>query len=159
MLNRILILIILLINTIYISTANSGSLDGKKEKGSERKLSAVAENPGWMPGEKAILNFEFDKEDELSGWVRQSGEWHLEGWIKHNSLRCGTYRLGMRFGKGGPACSNIKWITETKYASKRTQCNQTKMHHSGFESNTEISELYDEITCAQLVIQCTGICN
>lgn len=149
---------ILLLNPILAVGETPRTTDQVKKE-SIKRLTGAAKRPGWVPGEKAIINFEFDQDNEMTGWLRENGQWHIEGWIKHNHLRCGKYRLGMRFGKGELACSNIKWLSETKYIPARTQCNQTKLHHSGLAESVDIVSKFDEVTCAQLVIHCTGICN
>lgn len=122
-------------------------------------LTAAAQRPVKMPGDNTKIFFSFDENAELKAWLRDNGDWHLEGWIKHNRFRCGSYRLGLRFGKGNFSCANVNWMTETQFIGKKTQCNQSQMHHSGYNTSPSISSLTHEITCAQLVIQCSGTCN
>ena len=127
---------------------------------SVKKISAPAIKPsGWLPGEPPKLDFLFDKTNDVKGWVRDNGELYMEGWIKHNHLRCATYRIGVQFGKGSPECVNVEWLTEPKFVSNKQQCNQAVLNHRGYDSVPAVKELFNEITCAQAVISCEGVCD
>lgn len=110
-----------------------------------------------MPGDKK-LQFKFSN-SELSGWVRQNGDWYIEGLISHNNFFCADYSLGMRFGEGHPGCIDVKWLTEDQYATRKKQCNNVSMNHSGYQSNSEIAGIFGKITCAQGLVKCVGTCK
>lgn len=124
----------------------------------EKKYSAVARKSvdfgvGASPQK---INFKFDSG---SAWLRENGTFQVEAEIKHDSLLCGTYEVGIRFGIGSPACSNVSWISKTRFVSKRKQCNHAWMVHQGTDADTSVVDDMDIITCAQLVVKCTGKCK
>lgn len=102
------------------------------------------------------LEFKFDG---ASAWLRQDGNFQLEAEIKHGSLLCGTYEVGLRFGTGSPACTNVSWLGKPHYVTKRKQCNNAWMVHSGSGTEREAASDFSQITCAQLLIKCTGKCK
>ena len=124
-----------------------------------KKLSAVAKKPVVvMPNDPVQYNFLFDKASDLKAWLRDNGDIHVEGFIKHNHFRCGTYQLGVQFGSGD-GCVNLKWNSEPIYVSRRTQCNQALLHHEGYQNDPKLAGKFNEITCAQLLIKCDGVCG
>ena len=126
-----------------------------------RTLDAVAKEPLTALGDNTsarTILFEFDRNDEFTATLNNKGEWKVEGWVQHIGLLCADYKLGIRFGQGNPGCINVKWLNEPKYATQHKQCNNTRMHHSGWESSPEIIKDLDKITCAQALTKCTGRC-
>ena len=123
-----------------------------------KKYSAVARKSidfanGGLPQK---LDFRFDS---TTAWLRQNGEFGLEAEIKHNGLLCGDYEVGISFGIGSPACANVSWITEPYYVSRKKQCNNAWMVHSGSGTVGNITDDFNQISCAQLLIKCTGKCD
>jgi hypothetical protein len=102
------------------------------------------------------LDFRFDN---ATAWLRQNGDFGIEAEIKHGWLLCGDYQVGLRFGIGSPACTNVSWVTEPHYVTKRKQCNNAWMVHSGAGSEVDITDDFAQITCAQMLIKCTGKCK
>jgi len=102
------------------------------------------------------LEFRFDN---ATAWVRDNGTFALDAEIKHEWLLCGTYEVGINFGIGSPACTNVSWLGSPRYVTKRKQCNHAWMVHSGTDIEREVINNFPEITCAQLVIKCTGKCK
>ena len=102
------------------------------------------------------LEFRFDN---ASAWVRENGTFQLEAEIKHGWLLCGTYEVGINFGIGSPACTNVSWIGQPRYVSRRKQCNHAWMVHTGSDIESEVVGDFNQITCAQLLIKCTGKCK
>lgn len=124
----------------------------------EKKYSAVARKSvdfgvGAQP-QKTEFKF-----DSASAWLRENGTFKVEAEIKHGSLLCGTYEVGVRFGIGKPACSNVSWLSETRFVTKRKQCNHAWMAHQGTGTDPELVGDVDLVTCGQLVIRCTGKCK
>ena len=99
------------------------------------------------------------KFDSASAWLRENGSFQIEAEIKHGSLLCGTYEVGIRFGIGKPECTNVSWLSSTQFVSKRKQCNHAWMAHQGSGTDPELVGDVDLVTCAQLVIKCTGKCK
>lgn len=125
-----------------------------------KKYSAQAAMPVFqMPGDEKSVTFDFDKSNEMKGELNEKGKFKAEGWVAHKRLRCATYQLGVRFGKGELACVNVEWLTDVEFITEMKQCNQSKMHHVGHGENPVIKEIYNEISCAELQIKCTGVCN
>lgn len=124
----------------------------------EKKYSAVARKSVdfGVGAEPQKTEFKFDS---ASAWLRENGAYHVEAEIKHGSLLCGTYEVGVRFGIGQPACTNVSWLSSTQFVSKRKQCNHAWMAHQGSGTDTELVGDVDLVTCAQLVIRCTGKCK
>ena len=105
------------------------------------------------------LRFEFEGEEKSTAWLKSSGQWHAEAWIKHAHFRCGHYQLGIQFGKGEPACLNVKWYGEPVFISRKRQCNNTTIHHQDGAQSAELVQKFSQVTCAQQVIKCTGVCD
>ena len=102
------------------------------------------------------LDFKFDN---ATAWLRQNGDFAIEAEIRHGWLLCGDYQVGIRFGIGSPACTNVSWVTDPHYVSKRKQCNNAWMVHSGSATEVGINADFPQITCAQMLIKCTGKCK
>jgi len=144
---------------ILLSAVSNVLADTADKKTTIKRYTATASKPSGllMPGEKK-LQFKFSN-SEISGWVRQNGEWYIEGLISHNNFFCADYSLGMRFGEGHPGCIDVKWLTEEQYATREKQCNNVSMNHSGYQTNAEIGKIFDKITCAQGLLKCVGSCK
>ncbi|MDX1375889.1 MAG: hypothetical protein R3357_10025 [Burkholderiales bacterium] len=91
--------------------------------------------------------------------LRPKGEWTIEGSVAHRGLLCGEYALGIRFGIGRPGCANVAWLTDVTYASARRQCNNATVEHSGGGVQPELAGSFGQVSCAERVIRCTGICQ
>lgn len=124
----------------------------------EKKYSAVAKRSVdfGVGAEPQKIEFKFDG---ASAWLRENGSFKVDAEIKHNALLCGTYEVGIRFGIGKPACSNVSWLSQTQFISKRKQCNHAWMVHQGSGMDTDLVGDVDLITCGQLVVKCTGKCK
>jgi hypothetical protein len=94
-----------------------------------------------------------------TGWLKREGEWHVEGPIRHRGRLCGTYELGMRFGVGSPDCTDVKWVSEPRFVTSQSQCNDAEMLHSGTEIDAALAKRFDAITCAERVVRCSGNCK
>ena len=105
------------------------------------------------------LEFNFQGVNEGKAWLKQTGQWQIEAWIKHPHFRCAHYRLGMQFGKGAPGCLNVKWLKNPVYISDKRQCNNVSVHHSGIYEDSELAEVFSGLTCARQVIKCRGVCD
>lgn len=152
------------LSTIAIFIIFSGSpLYGDTIPGSESETvkhnTTPVQQSSFLTGDSQKVVFDFDKMNEFTGWLRDNGEWSVAGWVKHNHLHCSTYRMGIRFGKGSPACVNVKWLTEPVYVTRKKQCNQANMYHKGSDSNPALAEIFKEITCADAMVRCTGVCD
>jgi len=87
------------------------------------------------------------------------GEWSIEAQVYHRGLLCAEYSVGLRFGIGRPGCNNVAWLTDVTYATALRQCNNAMLFHSGGDVQPELAGSYAQITCAERVIRCTGICQ
>lgn len=123
-----------------------------------KRISAKAQKPSeWIsPNEPARVEFNFG---DFKALLRSDGEWHIEGWLQHTGLRCAIYQVGIRFGSGNPACTDVNWLTEPLFATHQRQCNNAKMPHSGGDNNSAIIPDFNRVTCAEQIIKCTGICK
>ena len=122
-----------------------------------RKLTAPAKKPALLlPNETAKLSFDFG---EFKASVTASGEMRVKGWVSHSRVRCADYAVGLRFGQGERACTNVKWLTDPIYLSFKRHCNSAKLEHDGFETDPAIKADFSKITCAQRLLRCSGVCN
>ncbi len=132
---------------------------GSANAGTLKKLTAVAKKPVLiLPNDIPQLDFVFDKPSDLKAWLRDNGNFLLEGYIRHNHFRCGTYELGIQFGVGD-GCVNVEWLSEPMYISRQRQCNQAVLHHDGSGNVPEAAARFNEVSCAQLYIKCDGVCG
>jgi hypothetical protein len=124
-----------------------------------KKFTAVAKKPSFvLPKDKPQLDFVFDKASDMKAWLQDNGNFLLQGYIRHNHFRCGTYQLGIQFGIGD-GCVNVEWLAEPIYISRQRQCNQAVLHHDGSGNVPEAAAKFNEVTCAQLYIKCDGVCG
>ncbi len=140
------------------STSTFAEKKTAEKKTVVKKYSAVARKSmdivdGGLPQK---LDFKFDN---AVAWLKENGEFNVEAEIKHSGLLCGDYEVGIHFGIGGPACANVSWIGEPYYISHKKQCNNAWMVHSGSGVVAEIKDDFAQISCAQLLIKCTGKCE
>ncbi|MGD8641096.1 MAG: hypothetical protein PVG89_10740 [Gammaproteobacteria bacterium] len=122
------------------------------------KYSAVARKSMDLGSRNLPKKVEF-RFDGANAWLRENGDFGVDAEVKHRWLLCGTYEVGIRFGIGAPACANVSWIGETHYVSRRKQCNNAWMAHAGNGNDIDAANAFPEITCAQLLIKCTGKCK
>lgn len=115
------------------------------------------------PTRVSIADLASGKRDRLefsdaafSGWIRRDGEIYLEADVGHNGLFCAEYQAGVRFGVGAPGCSNVQWLSEAVYASRRMQCNNAGLRHVGGATEASLTAIFDRITCAERIIRCSG---
>ena len=104
----------------------------------------------------ARMDFQFGT---TKAWLRDDGQWKIEGDVTHRAGFCGTYQLGIQFGTGSPGCANVRWITAPVYVTKRLQCNGAGAFHSGGNYSFAAKQSFEDINCAQRVIKCKGKCN
>jgi hypothetical protein len=107
-------------------------------------------------GSPARLDFFYG---DIRAWLLQNGDWHIEGDIQHHGVLCAKYELGIQFGIGNPGCANVEWIGVPDYVTEHTQCNGALLHHSGTDIDPVAANDFDQITCAQRLIRCTGNCK
>lgn len=91
--------------------------------------------------------------------LRKDGTWRVEALISHGGLRCGTYRLGVRFGAGKPGCLDVNWFGKPIFVTRQKHCNNADRPHMGEGYDALLSDTFDEITCAERVIRCKGLCS
>lgn len=147
----------LLTNASLAAPLDEVPLAGSSGRDSGRKLAEARKSVQWTPkAESARVDFDFGG---ITAWLRADGNWYTEGWVNHGALRCGTYRLGIRFGTGKPGCSNVTWLTEPRFVTHRKHCNSARLRHAGGDEDLSIKTDFSRITCAERVIKCTGTCK
>jgi hypothetical protein len=104
------------------------------------------------------LDFDFPASESIA-WLNADGDFHLHGWVRHRSLLCATYRMGVRFGIGAPGCLNVEWITDPVYVTSQFQCNGARVEHDGGGGAPDMGAQIAKITCAERVIRCSGSCK
>ena len=123
-----------------------------------RKLATEARRGSNIGGAQSLARLDFFFGD-IQAWLLQDGNWHIEGNIQHHGVRCGTYELGIQFGIGAPGCANVEWIGRPAYVTHRRQCNSALMTHAGGDQNPTAAYEFDQINCAQRLINCSGKCK
>lgn len=98
-------------------------------------------------------------DSSVRGTLASSGDWRVRGEITHPRLRCGTYRMGLQFGRGDGACNAPTWRTQTTLLPARVQCNNATLVHSGEGSVDLAPEALRALDCVRVVVQCTGTCG
>jgi len=104
------------------------------------------------------LDFDF-RASESTAWLNAEGDFHLHGWVQHRSLVCATYRMGIRFGVGAPACLNVEWISDPVFVTSQIQCNNARVEHTGGGAAPEIGAQIARVSCAERVVRCSGSCK
>jgi len=102
------------------------------------------------------INFNFG---EGQASLNPKGEWNVEARVHHNGLLCADYSVGVRFGIGRPGCSNVAWLTDVTYVTNLRQCNNATVDHSGGDVQSQLSGSFAQITCAERVTRCIGLCQ
>ncbi len=104
-------------------------------------------------GKRDRLEF---SDGDFKGWVRRDGEIFIESEVAHSGLFCAEYQVGVRIGAGSPGCANVRWLSEVVYATRRTQCNNSGLRHSGGATDASLTGAFDKITCVERVVRCSG---
>ena len=113
--------------------------------------------PEWnSEGKPMKLEFDFG---DFKAWVRRDGSWNAEGPVQHRGLLCGTYNLLLRVGQGNPGCTDVKWFGEQTAVAQVKLCNNARGMINGGNTEFRNSARFDEITCAERAITCTGNCK
>ena len=158
---------ILIISTVFFSTQLyadislnnadnlnfNNSFEGSISKGATSSASKVM---NYSNNRLDKLEFKFSG---ASAWLNVKGDWHVKAAVKHNRLRCATYQIGIRFGKGGKGdngCKNPVWVTDYEYGTNAKQCNSAELEHIGGGYFSELENKIENITCAQIDIKCFG---
>ncbi|WP_295884614.1 hypothetical protein [uncultured Thiohalocapsa sp.] len=99
----------------------------------------------------------------LGGFARGSldadGTWQVRADIMHPRLRCATYSVGVRFGSGDAACDEVQWQTDAEFLPARRQCNNASAIHSGQGRLDLPPEAIAALSCARVMVRCTGACG
>jgi hypothetical protein len=94
----------------------------------------------------------------LQGWLDETGAWHIKGDVHHGPLRCGTYEMGIRLGRGNPACSDVEWLTGVEYATRLRHCNSASRLHTGGGEFSDAANRLEEVSCVRVIVRCEGTC-
>lgn len=138
-----------------VALAAEGELDAN-----ERGVTAVARPVYSLKLSNAIDKLDFDfRGDESTGWLNDAGDFDVHGWVTHRGFLCATYRMGIRFGAGSPACLNVRWLAEPQFVTSHVQCNGARVMHSGGDTDVSLGAALKQITCAERIVRCIGSCN
>lgn len=142
-----------------ILSGNAAAVDQELES-MESGVSAAAQRTYSLTEEPKPIRLDFDfRIDESKGWLIESGDFQIRGWVQHVGLLCATYRTGMRFGVGAPGCLNVEWITEPVFVTSHLQCNGARINHLGDGSDPDLGGQLSRVTCAERIVRCTGNCR
>jgi hypothetical protein len=107
-------------------------------------------------GKPAKLEFDFG---DFRAWGRRDGSWNVKGEVQHRGLLCGTYTLSLRVGHGNPGCMNVEWFNQPRAVGSVQLCNNATGNLTGGDMEFTNSARFDEITCAERTITCSGNCK
>jgi hypothetical protein len=107
-------------------------------------------------GKPVKLEFDFG---DFKAWARRDGSWNAEGSVQHRGFRCATYTLLLRVGHGNPGCMNVRWFREPAPVASVQLCNNAPKMLSAGNMEFRDTARFDEITCAERVISCSGTCK
>lgn len=107
-------------------------------------------------GSPPELAFDFGP---LKATLRADGLWQIAGPVEHAGPMCAEYRVGLRFGKGGPGCENVAWLGEPVFVTARRQCDGAVVGHRGGRLDPGLAAEFSGISCAEGVIRCDGHCS
>ncbi len=126
----------------------------------ERGVNAQARPSYSLDARPRINRLDFDFPDsESRAWLIVDGNFSLHGWVRHRSLLCATYQMGVRFGIGAPGCLSVEWISDPVFVTSHVQCNGARVEHAGGDVAPEMGAVIDKISCAERVIRCSGSCK
>ena len=107
-------------------------------------------------GKPVKLDFDFGN---FKAWARRDGSWGAEGRVQHQGLLCGTYTLSLRVGHGNPGCTDVQWFREPGAVASIFLCNSAAGILTGGNTEFRDAARFDEISCAERTITCTGNCK
>ena len=107
-------------------------------------------------GKPVKLDFDFG---DFKAWARRDGSWNAEGTVQHRGLMCATYTLLLRVGHGNPGCMDVHWFREPVPVASTQVCNNAPAMLSGGNLEFRDAARFDEITCAERIISCSGTCK
>ena len=107
-------------------------------------------------GKPVKLDFDFG---DFKAWARRDGSWNAEGTVQHRGFRCATYTLLLRVGHGNPGCADVRWFREPVPVASTQVCNNAPGILSGGNLEFRDAARFDEITCAERIISCSGTCK
>lgn len=134
------------------------AVSGPQAVAAERREQAIAQFPKGDLGGFTLQRKDF-RFNNFTAWLKRDGTWHIEGTVSHRGLMCGTYEAGMRFGVGAPDCTDVRWVSEARYVTSQSQCNDAMMQHTGTEVDPALSGNFESVTCGEMVIRCSGNCK
>lgn len=123
-----------------------------------RKLSTEPRRSAGIGGSLAPDRMDFDF-GSIRAWLLADGNLHVEGTVQHRGALCAEYRVGLQFGIGSPGCANVEWIGQPVYVTYERQCNNALLRHIGGDVDPVAAREFDNITCAQRLIDCSGNCK
>jgi len=107
-------------------------------------------------GKPAKLEFDFG---DFKAWVRLDGSWNADGEVQHRGLLCATYTLSLRAGHGNPGCTNVQWFNEPREVDSKRLCNNATGRLGNGDLTFTNAGQFDQITCAERTITCSGNCK
>jgi len=107
-------------------------------------------------GKPVKLEFDFG---DFKAWARRDGSWSAEGMVQHHGLLCGIYTVSLRLGRGQPGCVDVQWFGEPRAVADVKLCNDAAGMLSGGNNEFRDVARFDEITCAERAISCSGNCK
>lgn len=142
--------LLVMVTAMFCSTAQADTYT--------KRSSAAAQNPRvqYDGASAAQKNFNFPAS---KGQLKKNGEWVVEGSLTHHGLLCGDYEVGVRFGIAKEGCTEVEWISGDQIGYTQTLCNNATMPYRAVMQQPELEPSFDQITCAERIIRCSGICK
>lgn len=125
-----------------------------------RRSAAPAQNPR-VQFDSANATQKSFRFSSSAASLKQNGDVSIDGVVTHKGLLCADYEVGLRFGKGsgaGGACADVEWLTSEEYVWSRSLCNNALMPYQTV-GHVDLQEAFDQITCAERILRCSGNCK
>lgn len=155
MLVRIALLAALTLGALPVYAQEDDGIDPRFGRRTARAVPSLS-----FEGGEPVNRKEFDFGRNIGkAWLAERGELKIETWVQHRGLRCATYEIGIRFGQGEPACTDVRWLAPIHWLTSRRQCNNAPVQHIAVDVDQDMVPVFDQVTCAERVVRCTGNCK
>jgi hypothetical protein len=148
---------IVILNLVALMLINFSAIASDPDAPVAGRTTIARQAAEWNSDGKPVkLDFDFG---DFKAWARRDGSWNAEGTVQHRGFSCATYTLLLRVGRGNPGCTDVHWFREPVPVTSTQVCNNAPGMLSGGNLEFRDAARFDEITCAERIISCSGTCK
>lgn len=147
-----------LLPVILLVSCALGEPEGEKQADSFRIIRSFEVSLVSLPQMGTETQVKEFREGDTHGQLTETGNWNYRHLLNHSRLRCSTYQTGIQFGVGNQACSEVNWLSEVEYGSRRTQCNNAPVIHQSSGAISTDKVAFKRTNCVRIVTRCAGPC-